>query len=131
MPHGQAALGVQGGMGGQQETVGSKGKEEGWSDDRSMDVSTSPENGLVQAKEDGQSPHCFQGSSSLHKRKRACLRPITQTQYPPQSSQVQTNTDAKETHQRAPSSLRNHLLDSVKVDSEVKLQSQVKSNSAG
>lgn len=49
--------------GGQQEAVRGKGKAEGWSDDQGVDVSTSPENGLVQAEEDGQRPNCFQGSA--------------------------------------------------------------------
>lgn len=48
--------------GGQQEAVRSTGQEEGWSDGQSVDVSTSPEHGLVQAEEDGQRPSCFQGS---------------------------------------------------------------------
>lgn len=58
-PHGYPALGLQGGMG-WGKAAGSEGEDEGCSDDRSMHVSVSPENGLVQAKEDGQS---FQGSS--------------------------------------------------------------------
>lgn len=49
--------------GGQQEAVRGKGKEEGWSDHQGVDVSTSPENGLVPAEEDGQRPNCFQGSA--------------------------------------------------------------------
>lgn len=87
--------------GGQQEAVRGKGKEEGWSDDQGVDVSTSPENGLVQAEEDGQRPNCFQGSAcSPQEAKRMPVRSTTQTQCPPHSSQVQTNVDPKENHQR-------------------------------
>lgn len=44
------------------KAAGSEGEDEGCSDGRSTDVSMSPENGSVQAKEDGQS---FQGSLCL------------------------------------------------------------------
>lgn len=87
---GYPALGVPGGMG-WGKAAGSQGEDEGWSGDRSMDVSMSPENGLVQARGDGQH---FQGSSCSPQEEKSSPRSITQ------SSQVQASTDPKENHRR-------------------------------
>lgn len=66
------------GHGRQQEAVGSKGKEEGQSEGRSMEVSMSPENDSAWAESDGHSPELVfstGGKGSM---------PVIQTQRPPQ-----------------------------------------------
>lgn len=75
---------------------------------------------------------CFQGSQCFpQEEKRACLRSITQTQCLPHSSQVQTNVEPKENHQCCSPVTPKSFTQLSKDGSEVKLQSQVKSNSAG
>ncbi|XP_013358417.1 PREDICTED: uncharacterized protein LOC106146379 [Chinchilla lanigera] len=100
--------------------MGRRGTELG-----SGSVLCSPAKGLSSHTRGRHSPSRFQGSWCFPRQeRRACLRVITQTQCPPHRSQAQASTVHRETTDATPSSLENHLLGFVKVESEVKLQPQ-------